>query len=338
MIFKKDFGFDLGTTYMHICQKDKGVILNEPETIAIDLISKNVIAVGSMAHDMFEKAPRSIKINMPVNHGVIADFDNMLSLLEHQCKKLKIDKGGRSIALVCVPYHISDVERRALYDLFTKSKPRFKSVHMIEKPLAAGVGCGIDVMQPEGNMIVDIGGGTTEISVISLGGVVISDLLKVGGERFDHNIRNFVKRKYNILIGIRTAEKIKIEISNAIGNDVGQSINVVGRDIVSGLPKNVIVTSVDVFESIKEDINSIIEAIKLILEKTPPELSADILTAGVHLTGGTASIKNIDTLIKKETNLQVHINEEPEKSVINGVCHILNNYNKHKNILFTLKE
>ncbi|PKM95923.1 MAG: rod shape-determining protein [Firmicutes bacterium HGW-Firmicutes-1] len=338
MIFKRDFGFDLGTTYMHICQKDKGVILNEPEAIAIDLISKNVIAVGDMAFDMYEKAPKSIKINMPVKYGVIADFDNMLSLLDYQCKNLKIDKGSRPTALVCVPYHISEVERRALYDLFTKSRPRFKSVFMLEKPLAAGIGCGIDVMEPVGNMIVDIGGGTTEISVISLGGVVNSELIKVGGERFDNNIRNLVKRNHNVLIGLRTAERIKIEIGNAIGNDISQSIEVVGRDIVSGLPKTVEITSNEVHEAMKEEINSIIDAIKLILEKTPPELSADILSSGIHVTGGTASIKNLDRLISKETNLEVFINDNPAKCVINGVCNILNNYNKHKNILFTLKE
>lgn len=335
MVFGKEFGFDLGTTYMHICQKDKGVILNEPEVIAIDSASKKVIAVGNDAYDMFEKAPKSIKINMPVKYGVIADYDNMLNLLDQQSRLLKIDR-GRPSALICVPYHISEVERRALFDVFMQSKVKFKNVQMLEKPLAAAIGCGIDVLEPEGNMIVDIGGGTTEISVVSFGGVVISDLLKIGGEKLDHNIRNYIKRSHNVLVGVRTAEKIKISIGSALPSDSNKTIEVFGRDIVTGLPKTVVVSDEDVYNSIKEDIATIVEAVKLLLEKTPPELSADILSSGIHITGGTGSIKGIDQLIQRETNLKVSISESPAHSVINGLCHILNHYNKHKNILFTL--
>lgn len=336
MIFGKEFGFDLGTTYMHICQKDKGVILNEPEVIAIDNTLKKVIAVGNAAYDMFEKAPKSIKINMPVKHGVIADFDNMLNLLDQQSRLLKIDRGSRPSALICVPYHISEVERRALFDVFMQSRIKFKDVQMLEKPLAAAIGCGIDVLEPEGNMIVDIGGGTTEISVVSLGGVVISDLLKIGGEKFDHNIRNHIKRSHNVLVGIRTAERIKISIGSAILNDSNKTVEVIGRDIVTGLPKPVLVSEEDVYNSIKDEINTIVDAIKLLLEKTPPELSADILMSGIHISGGTGSIKRIDELIERETNLKVYVSDKPAQAVINGLCVILNNYNKHKNILFTL--
>lgn len=338
MIFRKDYGFDLGTTYMHICQKEKGVILNEPEAIAIEQHSKSAIAVGNEAYDMFEKTPFSIKINMPVKYGVIADFDHMMNLLDAQCRNLKIGKNGKPTALVCVPYHISEVERRALYDLFMRSKAKFKNVLMVEKPLSAGIGCGIDVMEPEGHLVVDIGGGTTEISVISLGGVVISDLLKIGGEKLDINIRNHIKKNYNVYIGLKTAERIKKEIASVYGNQENLSIEIVGRDVISGLPRNVIVTAQDVFGAIKEEISAIIDAIKLLLEKTPPELSADILVSGVYLSGGTAGIKNISELITKETNLPVHVPEHPAQCVINGVCHILNNYSKHKNILFSLKE
>lgn len=337
MIFRKDYGFDLGTTYMHICQKDKGVVLNEPEVVAFDQKTKDIIAVGNTAYDMFEKTPSTIKINMPIKYGVIADFDNMLSLLDAQCKNLKMDKGARPTALVCSPFYISEVEKRALYDLFIRSKIKFKSVFMIDKPLAAGIGCGIDILEPKGNMIIDIGGGTTEISVISLGGVVISDLLKVGGEKFDKNIKNYIKKKYNVLIGLKTAERIKIEISSGEDSDLNHFIEVVGRDIVSGLPQNVIVTKKDVFKAIKEDINTIIDAIKVILEKTPPELSSDILISGVYISGGSANIANIGHLIENETNLKVHIIDEPANCVINGLNYILNNYSKHKKILFTLK-
>lgn len=335
MIFGREFGFDLGTTYMHICQKDKGVILNEPEVIAIDNSTKRVIAVGNEAYDMFEKAPKSIKINMPVKHGVIADFDNMVSLLDQQSRLLKL-YSGRPSALICVPYHISEVERRALFDVFMHSKIKFKDIQMLEKPLAAGIGSGIDVLEPQGNMIVDIGGGTTEISIVSFGGVVISDLLKIGGEKFDHNIRNHIKRNHNVLVGIRTAEKIKIMLGAAVPSENNKTMEVVGRDIVTGLPKTIIVSENEVYDSIKDDINTIIEAVKSLLEKTPPELSADILTSGIYITGGTGSIKKIDELIQNETNLKVYVGESPANSVINGLCHILNHYNKHKGILFTL--
>lgn len=337
MIFKKEYGFDLGTSYMHICQKEKGVILNEPEVIALELPQQKVVAVGAEAYEMYEKAPATVRINMPVKFGVIADFDHMLHLLDFQCRNLKIGKNGRPTALVCVPYHISEVERRALYDLFMSSKVKFKEVYMLEKPLAAGVGCKIDVLQPEGHLVVDIGGGTTEISVISLGGVVISDLIKIGGEKFDANIRNHVKRKYNVLIGLKTAEKIKKAISNALppGDDI-QEFNITGRDVITGLPRNISVTSEDVFIAIKEDLSALIDGIKLILEKTPPELSADIMLSGIHVTGGSANIKNIDVLISRETNLIVNIAEQPEASVTNGLCTILNQFDEHKSILFTM--
>lgn len=338
MFFRKDFGFDLGTSYMHICQKDKGVVLNEPEVIAIDRRTKKAIAVGAEAYDMYEKTPHSIHINMPVKNGVIADFENVANLLNIQCNNLKINKSRNTYAIVSVPYNISEVERRAVYDIFARSKVKFKKVFMLEKPLAAGIGCGIDVLQPAGSFIVDIGGGTTEISVISLGGVVISQLLKVGGLKFDTNIKNFVKRKYNVYIGLKTAEKIKKNISTVMTEDDSDCVEVTGRDVVTGLPKDISVSGEDVYLAIKEDINTIIDAIKYILEKTPPELSSDILESGIYLTGGSANIRNLSKLISNETNLKVNVCESPCNSVINGVCHILKNYNKHKNILYRPKD
>lgn len=338
MFFKKDYGFDLGTSYMHICSKEDGLILNEPAAIATEHPSKRIVAVGENAYEMYERAPSAIQISMPVKYGVVADFDHMLSILDIQCKNLKVGKGSRPCAVVCVPFHISEVERRALYDLFVRSKSHFKDIYMLEKPLAAGLGCHIDVLQPEGNIIVDIGGGTTEISVISLGGVVISDLVKIGGEKFDQNIRNYVKKEYNVHIGLKTAERIKIKIADAMpGNSDFSTFEVIGRDVVSGLPKNITITSKDVHLAIKDDMMVIIDAIKLLLEKTPPELSSDILLAGLHVTGGTAGIRNIGALISKETGLNVIVNDQPNQCVINGIHHILNHFNKHRSILFTLK-
>ena len=337
MLFSKRLGFDLGTSYMHICQKDKGVILYEPEIIAIDKQSKSPVAVGKDAYDMLERAPHTISIYMPVKHGVVADFDSMLNLLNIQCQNLK-NYSKKASVVVTVPYNISEVEQRALYDIFASSKNKFKKIYMIQKPVAAGIGCDIDVLAPEGNLIVDIGGGTTEVSVVSLGGVVISSLIKVGGEKFDCNIRNYVKKKYNLLIGLKTAEKIKKTIGNTLEEvDDEKGIRVTGRDVVTGLPNDIYVTSIDVYHAIKEDVNLIVETIKSILEKTPPELSADILSKGIYITGGTANIKNIEKLIAKETGIVVNPVETPESSVIRGVLRILNDYSKHKNILYTFE-
>lgn len=337
MFFKQHYGFDLGTSCMHICQKEKGVVLNEPEAIAIENPGKKVVAVGDQAYDMYEKTPHSIHINMPIKYGVIADFDYMLDLLNYQCKNLKINRSGRPSALVCVPFHITEVERRALHDLFMRSSVKFRNVLMLEKPLAAGLGCNIDVLEPSGNLVVDIGGGTTEISVISLGGVVISELVKIGGEKLNIDIKNFVKRKYNVYIGLRTAERIKMRISNAMPNQGNEIELITGRDVITGLPKNIQVTSEDVYLAIKDDLMTIVDAIKMTLEKTPPELSADILTTGIHITGGTAGIKNLDQIIAKETGLTVVVNDDPINCVINGLNFILKDFHKHKKILFSLK-
>lgn len=339
MMFKKHFGFDLGTTYMHICHKDKGVILNEPEAIAIEKGKDGPIAVGAQAYEMSERTPEAIRIHMPVKFGVIADFDFMQSLLNIQCNKLKINKFAHPSAIVCVPYNISEVERRALYDVFVSSKIKFKNVQLLEKPIAAGLGSGIDVLQPDGNLIVDIGGGTTEISVISLGGVVVSELVKTGGEKFDENIRNYIKRKYNVLIGLKTAEKIKKDVGSVLQEEGDElSMLVTGRNVVSGLPQDIKVTGSDVYVAIKNEVAHIIYMIKSILEKTPPELAADILDSGIYISGGTAHIRHMDLLISRETNLKVNLIDKPHECVINGVYRLLNQLDKHQNILFSPKE
>jgi len=337
MFLRKDFGFDLGTTYMHICQKEKGVILNEPEVIAINRENNTPIAVGDEAYEMFERSPNAIVINKPVKFGVIADYDNILELLNIQCEHLNIRRNIKSKAIICVPNKVSEVERRALFDVFMNCKAKFNKVYLIEKPLAAAIGCGVDVLQAEGNLIVDIGGGTTEISVVSLGGVVISDLIKIGGEKFDENIQNYVKRKFNVYIGLKSSEKIKKDIGTVLADQMSACSEVYGRDIISGLPKKIQVSGEDVYNAIREDIYIIIDSIKYILEKTPPELSGDILTKGIYISGGTANLTGIGEVISKETGLKVNTVDKPNNAVINGVNHILNKYNKHKAILFTPK-
>jgi rod shape-determining protein MreB len=338
-MFSRELGFDLGTSIMHISQKDKGIILDEPEIIAIDKNKKEVVAVGEEAYDMLEKTPAHIIMNNPVKYGVVADFDNMGKLLKNQLKNLKVGKSlGNNVAIVSVPNDVSEVERKALYDLFIRSGFRFKKVYLIEKSVAAAIGAGIEILNPYGNMIVDIGGGTTEISVVSLGGIVISKLLKIGGNKFDEDIRSYIKRKYSLYIGKKSAEKIKKEVGYVLidDNDIVTS-KVVGRDVVTGLPKTVKVTNEDIYNALREDINIIVEAIKYILEKTPPELSADILETGLFLTGGSSLLKNLDQLITNETSLSINLVSAPKECVVNGIDSVLKNIDMYQDILSTSK-
>ncbi|MCT4598216.1 MAG: rod shape-determining protein [Vallitalea sp.] len=338
-MFSRELGFDLGTSIMHISQKDKGIILDEPEIIAIDKNKKEVVAVGEEAYDMLEKTPAHIIMNNPVKYGVVADFDNMGKLLKKQLKNLKVGKSlGNNVAIVSVPNDVSEVERKALYDLFIHSGFRFKKVYLIEKSVAAAIGAGIEILNPYGNMIVDIGGGTTEISVVSLGGIVISKLLKIGGNKFDEDIRSYIKRKYSLYIGKKSAEKIKKEVGYVLidNNDI-VTTKVVGRDVVTGLPKTVTVTNEDIYNALREDINIIVEAIKYILEKTPPELSADILETGLFLTGGSSLLKNLDQLITNETSLSINLVSAPKECVVNGIDSVLKNIDMYQDILSTSK-
>lgn len=337
-MFNRELGFDLGTSIMHISQKDKGIILDEPEIIAIDKTKKEVVAVGEEAYDMFEKTPSHIIINSPVKYGVVADFDNMGKLLKQQLKKLNVGKSlGNNVAIVSVPNDVSEVERKALYDLFIHSGFRFKKVYLIEKSVAAAIGAGIEILNPYGNMIVDIGGGTTEISVVSLGGIVISKLLKIGGNKFDEDIRSYIKRKYSIYIGKKSAEKIKKEVGYVLIEDEIITTQVVGRDVVTGLPKTITVTNEDIYNALREDINMIVEAIKYILEKTPPELSADILETGLYLTGGSSLLKNLDVLITNETSLSINLVDAPKECVVSGIDSVLKDMEIYQDILSTSK-
>ncbi len=342
MLFSKDLGFDLGTSSMFVCQKDKGIILDEPEIISIDKKSKKTVAIGHEAYDMYEKAPNTIIINQPVQYGVIADFDHIFMLLENQLNHIKLSKNklARHKVIISVPYDVSEVERKALYDLFYKVHYPFKNIYLIEKPTAAALGSNIAVLEPYGNMIVDIGGGTSEISVVSLGGIVRSKLLKIGGSKFDSDIQNYVKRKHNVYIGLKTAEQIKISVGYAMidEEDDTETIHVTGRDVVTGLPKKIEVTNQDVLSSVNEDVNVIIDSIKLILEKTPPELSSDIIDKGIYLTGGGSLLVHLDKLIAKETGLKVKVAEKPRESVALGIHKVLQDFNMYEYILLSSKK
>lgn len=330
------YGIDLGTSNFKIYGLTNKKTINEKNVIA----KKNkdeVFQFGNPAFEMFEKAPANIEISFPVKFGVIADIRNMDILFESFFRKLN----GKSVSgsgdfCIAVPTDITEVEKRAFYDMIAESKVKAKHINVVEKPIADAVGVGIDVDSPKGNLIVNIGSDTTEISVISLGGIVLSKLIKTGGSKLDDAICSIVRKKYNLVIGKRTAEQIKINLADAV-NSSESSYVAYGRNIVTGLPSSKEISSELVFEAIAESLHSIIDSIKVILERTPPELAADIMNTGVYLTGGSSQIKNLDQLIKNETGLKVNLDDEPEETVIRGIAEILSN-DKLSDLMYVPRE
>ena len=323
----KIFGIDLGTSTLKIYKKGEGIVLDEKNVIAIQN-RKKIIAIGDEAHEMLEKAPENISVSYPVRNGVIADIANMESMLNAVVKtKLKgksAVKGGT--CLIAVPNDITDVEKRSFFDLISSALPKVKNVGVVEKPVAAALGSGLDITTANGVMVVDIGADTTEISIMSLGGIVLSKLVPVGGNKLDESIKLFVKKKYNLLIGDKTAEAIKKELACAF-DDEEKTVNAYGRNVVTGLPSQMEIDSSMVHESIKEYLATIIDAIKMILERTPPEISSDIIDSGIYITGGSAGIRHLDRLISKETDLTVNISDNPSDAVVNGLGMIMEDAN-----------
>ena len=329
------YGIDLGTCNMKIYCKSTNKILNEKNTIA--LVNKDEIyAYGDAAYAMYEKAPETINVTFPVTSGVIADFNNLQSMLQlfletHVKGKLK---GAEFI--VAVPTSITDVEKKAFFDMFYKSKAlKPKSVLLCEKPIADAVGLGLDVNEPTGIMIVDIGADTTEISVISLGGLVLSDLLHFGGNKIDESIITHVKRNYNLVIGQKTAQSLKERLCSGVPGNT-ETMVVVGRDVVSGLPIEMEMSGEVVYEAIKDNLNSICNSIKMILEKTPPELAKDIIHSGIYITGGGSQIHDLDKLFEQITGININTCEEPEECVVRGLVKIVSD-NKYKHLAFSMK-
>lgn len=322
LMIRKALGIDLGTSTIKIYKKGEGVILDERNIIAI-ANKKDIIAVGNDAFDMYEKTPGNINVTYPVKSGVIADIANMQSLLNQMLKR--IGKGSKLSGMsyiIAVPTDITEVEKRAFYDLIANSNAKAKSILVVEKPVADALGAGLDVTNARGVMTVNIGADTTEISIMSLGGIVLSKLIPVGGNKLDESIRQYVKKKYNLIIGNKTAEVIKKELANAMEGDENK-IKAYGRNIVRGLPSQMDISSAMVYESIKEYLYTIIDNIKIILERTPPEISSDIIDTGLYVTGGSANIKNLDTLIHKETDLTVNICKDASNSVVLGLGRIM---------------
>lgn len=326
---EKIYGIDMGTNSIKIYQKAAGVILHQKNMIAM-VKKKEPLALGDEAYSMYEKAPKNIEVKQPIINGVIADFTAMQTMIQLYFKGMHGKKfaeglaaGGNAEFYIAVPSDITEVEKRAFYDVILDAKLKAKNITVVEKPIADAVGMGIDVQSPNGHMIVDIGSDTTEISVISLGGIVLSKLIKTGGSKFDEAICGIVRKKYNLIIGSRSAEQIKMQLADAIEPDEDIIAMTYGRNILTGLPNAREISASLIHEAIKELLHQIIENIKLILERTPPELTADIYAKGIYLTGGSAKILNIDKLITEETGLKVNMAENPSETVIRGIASIV---------------
>ena len=302
---------------MLVYVKDQGIVLNEPSVIAMETGSKKIVALGLEARNMLGRTPGNITAVRPLREGAIADYDATANMIQYFVKKV-IGKSSfqKPRIMMCIPSGVTDVERRAVLEATTEAGGG--KVYLIEEPLAAALGAGIDIQEPRGNMIIDIGGGTTDIAVLSLGGIVKSESIRVGGDRFDDSIVRYVKKEHNLLIGEQTAEKLKIQIGTAKHNGRSDSFEIRGRDLVSGLPRVIRMTSGDVYQAISESIGLIVGAVKLVLETTPPELSADIIDRGIVITGGGALLHKIDQVISEETGIPVVIAEDPLACVALG--------------------
>ena len=330
----KDVGIDLGTANTLVYMKGKGIIMREPSVVAVDTKTDEVRCVGGEAKAVIGRTPGSIVAVRPLKDGVIADFDITANMLENFLKKACGNSMfSRPRVVICIPSGVTEVERRAVREATLKAGAR--QVSVIEEPMAAAIGAGLPISEPTGSMIVDIGGGTAEIAVISLGGIVASRSVRMAGDMFDQAIIAFIKRKYNLLIGERTAEQIKIEIGSAYALDPELTMEIKGRNLVDGLPKNIVVHSEDVRGALLECLVKITTAIKETLERTPPELSADIIDRGITLTGGGALLRGLDQLIQSETGIDVHIAEDPLDCVAKGAGAVLDHVDVLHDVLDT---
>ncbi len=319
-LFSNDLAIDLGTANTLVYVKGVGIVMNEPSVVAINKNMtgpKRVLAVGKEAKEMLGRTPGDIVAIRPLKDGVIADFEITAAMIRYFVEKAHNRRTMvKPRVIVCVPYGITNVEKRAVKEAAESAGVR--EVFLIEEPMAAAIGAGLPVTEPSGSMIVDIGGGTTEVAVISLAGIVYSKSVRVAGDKMDEAIINYIKRKYNLLIGERTAEEIKIAIGNAYPSEHVETMHVKGRDMVAGIPKTIQVTSEEIREAIAEPVNIIVEAVRVALEQTPPELAADIVDKGIVLAGGGALIKNLDVLLREETGLPIMIADNPLTSVVVG--------------------
>ena len=330
-LFATDIAIDLGTANTLIYIKGKGIVLNEPSIVAFDKNTKRIIALGNKAKEMQGREHKEIRVIRPMRDGVIADFEITEGMIRAFIKRVRAGVLSSRKVVMAVPSGVTEVEKRAVRD--SAEHAGAKEVHLIAEPMAAAIGIGIDVDAAVGNMIIDIGGGTTEIAVIALSGIVNEESIRIAGDEMNSAIMQFFKRNHNILIGERTAEVIKCEVGSAVPLKEEITIQVKGRDLVGGIPKTTEVSSVEIREALNEAIVQIIEAVRQTLERTPPELSADILDRGVMLTGGGALLKGLDERIKMETNLPVHVSEDPLIAVVMGAGKVIDNLNDYQKVL-----
>ncbi|MCH5194924.1 MAG: rod shape-determining protein [Oscillospiraceae bacterium] len=331
-MFTKEIGIDLGTANTLVYMRGKGIIIREPSVVAVDTRTDRAKYVGQEAKDVIGRTPGSIVAVRPLKDGVIADFEITTTMLQEFIRKaLRGAMFSKAHVVICIPSGVTAVERRAVKEAAENAGA--KKVSIIEEPMAAAIGAGLPVSEPQGSMIVDIGGGTSEVAVISLGGIVTSRSVRVAGDAFDTAIINYIKKKYNLLIGERTAENVKIAIGSAFPMEQEAEMEIKGRNLLNGLPENILVTSAEIREALSEPLSNVIEAIKVTLEKTPPELAADIIDQGITLAGGGALIRGLDKLINKETGMPVHVAETPLDCVADGTGKVLEDIERLREVL-----
>jgi len=325
--FSSDIGIDLGTANTLVYVRDRGIVLREPSVVAIQAGTTRVLAVGEEAKRMLGRTPGNIVAIRPLRHGVISDFEITEAMLRYFIRKVHGNRNGmvRPRVIISVPSGITEVEKRAVKESAAHAGAR--EVYLIEEPMAAAIGVGLPVHEPSGNMIVDMGGGTTEVAIISLAGIVHSRSVRVGGDEMDEAIIQYMKRVYNLMIGERTAEEIKMSIGSAYPLGEEMSMEVKGRDLVAGLPKTITITSEEIREALQEPVSAIVEAIRITLERCPPELSSDLVDRGIVLAGGTSLLRGIDKLIAEQTGLPVHRAEDPLSAVAEGTGVVLSELN-----------
>lgn len=330
--FANDVGIDLGTANTLVYVRGKGIVVNEPSIVAVDRSTQQVLAIGNEAKEMLGRTPEDVMTIRPLKDGVIADFEKTEEMLRAFIRKVQNSRlFGRPRIVICVPSGITEVEKRAVRDSAESAGAR--EVFLIAEPMAAAIGIGLPVELPVGNMVIDVGGGTSEIAVIALSGIVTSTSIRVGGDEMDRAIVQFLKKKYNLLIGERTAEQIKIEIASAVEMDSELETRVKGRDLVGGIPKTINLSSSEVREALSEPISQIVDAVRISLERTPPELAADILDRGIILSGGGALLRGLDQRLRNETSLPINVVEDPLTCVVRGTGKVLENLTDYTKML-----
>ena len=334
-MFSKDLAIDLGTANVLVYIKGKGIVINESSVVAVNKKDgSEVVAVGAEAKTMCGRTPDGIEAVRPIKDGVITNFDVTERMLAYFIEKVNGKKSMKPLVIVCVPFGITEVERRAVHEAASSAGAR--KVYLIEEPMAAAIGAGLPVADAVGSMIVDIGGGTTEVAMISLKGIVHSQSIRVGGDKMDEAIIAYAKKNYNLSIGERTAEQIKISIGSAISTGENYRMEIRGRDLIGGLPKTIYITEDEVVEALAEPIKQVVEVIKQALEKAPPELASDIVDRGITLAGGGALLKNLDVLLRKETGLPVMLAEDPLAAVAKGTGKVLENVDEYREVLIEM--